>query len=255
MARSEKAKALAEKQKAQMKAEKLRKKNSTDPKDWGQIKQVVEAYKATARLDSKLNLYLGLTAVATFIVIGGLGLWTKVAWWAWVPLALMTALTAGMFVLTNRAKKATFSQYAGQPGSAELGMQGLNKKKYSYDVAITATRQLDVIHRVVGPCGVVLIGEGQPGRIKPLLASEAKKHEQVAYGTTVTTLVVGDGPNQVKLPELQKTIQKLPKTMQPHQLTEVKQRLKALDAVRPKAPIPKGPMPTMKGVNRALRGR
>ncbi len=252
---SDKAKALAAKQKAQMKAEKQRRKNSTDPKDWGQVKQVVEAYKATARIDNKLNPYLGLGALATILVIAGFGIWFKVAWWAWVPLALMTALTVGMFILTRRAKKATFTQYAGQPGSAEIGLQHLNKKKYTYDVAITATRQLDIIHRVVGPCGVVLIGEGQPGRVQPLLASEAKKHEQVAYGTKVTTLVLGDGSNQVKLPDLQKTIQKLPKTMETYQIAEVRQRLKALDAVRPKAPIPKGPTPTMKGINRAMRGR
>ena len=59
---SEKAKALAAKQKAQLKAEKQRRKQSNDPKDWGQVKQVVEAYKATARINPKTNLYLGLSA-------------------------------------------------------------------------------------------------------------------------------------------------------------------------------------------------
>ena len=47
----------------------------------------------------------------------------------------------------------------------------------------------------------------------------------------------------------------MPKSLQPFQIAEVKQRLRALDAVRPKAPVPKGPMPTPKGLNRAMRGR
>ena len=39
------------------------------------------------------------------------------------------------------------------------------------------------------------------------------------------------------------------------QRRQPRQRLRALDAVRPKAPLPKGPMPTPKGINRAMRGR
>jgi hypothetical protein len=38
-------------------------------------------------------------------------------------------------------------------------------------------------------------------------------------------------------------------------VTDVKARLRALDAARPKVPIPRGPLPSMKGVNRAMRGR
>ena len=51
---SEKAKALAAKQKAELQAEKLRRKNSTDPADWGRIRQIKEAYKATAKVDKPL---------------------------------------------------------------------------------------------------------------------------------------------------------------------------------------------------------
>jgi hypothetical protein len=108
---------------------------------------------------------------------------------------------------------------------------------------------------VVGDSGIVLIGEGQPSRVRPLLASEAKRHEQVAYGVTVTQLMMGDGANQVKLTDLQKHIEKLPKAIQPHMREQVLNRLRALDAVRPKAPVPRGPMPTPKGVKRAMRGR
>jgi hypothetical protein len=106
----------------------------------------------------------------------------------------------------------------------------------------------------------VLIGEGDPARLKPLIASEVKKHERVAYGVTVTTLVMGDGPGQVPLGKLAEYIKKLPKTLQPNQITDVRQRLRALDAVRPKVPVPKGPMPTSprqatKGSRQAMRGR
>jgi hypothetical protein len=54
-------------------------------------------------------------------------------------------------------------------------------------------------------------------------------------------------------------IRKMPKVLKPNQVTDVKQRLRALDAVRPPAPLPKGPMPTnprqVKGARQAMRGR
>ena len=66
---------------------------------------------------------------------------------------------------------------------------------------------------------------------------------------------MGDGPGQVPLEKLADHLKKAPKAIKPVQLTEVKQRLRALDAVRPKVPLPRGPMPTVKGLNRAMRGR
>jgi hypothetical protein len=124
---------------------------------------------------------------------------------------------------------------------------------------IAANRNRDVVHRTLGPGGLVLIGEGEPGRVRQLLASEMKKHERVAYGIPVTTVVMGDKAGQVPLDKLADHIRKLPKSLRPHQITDVKQRLRALDAVRPTVPVPKGPMPTsarqVKGARQAMRGR
>ena len=60
---SEKAKALAAQQKQERKAEKLRKKNSDDPRDWGRVRQIIEAYKRTNELDPELKWWT-LLAVA-----------------------------------------------------------------------------------------------------------------------------------------------------------------------------------------------
>lgn len=252
---SEKAKELAAKQKAQLKAEKLRKKNSTDPADWSRTRQFVETYKMTARNDKTFNWWVIGSALAAFALVGIIGLLTKTFWVLWVLAGLMAAFSAAMIVMVWRAKKAILKQAKGQAGSAYAALQMLNTKKYTYAPGINATRQLDVIHRVVGPCGIVLVGEGAASRVRPLLQQEARKHENVVTGTKVTQIMLGDADNQVSLEELQKHIEKMPKVLQAYQATEVVTRLKALDAVRPKAPLPKGPMPTPKGMNRALRGR
>ena len=234
---SEKAKELAAKQKAEIKAEKLRKKNSDDPRDWGRIRQFVEAYKRTNEVDPTTRWWMIGTALGTVAVIAAIGALSGLAWWAWLPLALMSGVLVAMVVLTRKAKTAMIKRYEGQPGSAEVALQMLSNKKYTYTMAIAVTRELDLVHRVVGPGGIVLIGEGQAGRARKLLSGELKRH------------------SQVKRADLQKRIEKMPKVLEPYQLTEIRSRLAAMDAVRPKAPLPKGPMPTAKGVNRALRGR
>ena len=251
---SEKAKELAAKQKAEVSALKLAKKNSTNPKDWPWYKQIWQTYKVTAENDPQLNWWLlgafGGTVVISIILGIILG-----AWWMWLLLGITGGLTAALWVMLDRAKKATFVRYAGQPGSAEVALSMLDKKKWFYTPVITATRQLDVVHRAVGPGGIILIGEGSPARVKALMASEAKKHEQVAYGVAVISIMMGDGEGQVPLAKLANHMKKLPKKLQASQVTDVKARLRALDAARPKVPIPRGPMPSMKGANRAVRGR
>jgi hypothetical protein len=173
-------------------------------------------------------------------------------------IGLLLGILAAMFMLVRRAKRATFKRYAGRAGSAEVALQMLPKKWISTP-GIAANRSRDVVHRTLGPGGLVLIGEGESGRVRQLLASEVKKHERVAYGITVTTIVMGDKEGQVPLEKLADHIRKLPKVLQPYQITDIKQRLRALDALRPPLPIPKGPMPTnprqVKGVRQAMRGR
>lgn len=251
---SEKAKELAARQKAEVKAAKLAKKNSNDPKDWGWWRQVSETYKMTVEADPQAQWLLLGAGLGTAILVSLVGIFVP-PWWMWLITGIMAGLVAALFVLLNRAKKSTYKRYAGKPGSAEVAFTMLDKKKYQYTAGITATKQLDLVHRVVGPAGIVLVGEGSPARLRAVLSSEAKKHEQVAYGVPVSTVLMGNGEGQVPLDKLADHLRKMPKAIKPVQLTEVKQRLRALDAVRPRVPMPRGPMPSPKGVNRAMRGR
>ena len=67
---------------------------------------------------------------------------------------------------------------------------------------------------------------------------------------------VGDGEGQVPLRKLVRHVTKLPKGLRPAEMTDVLNRLKAIDATRSSVPLPKGPVPTsMKGMRGNLRGR
>jgi hypothetical protein len=248
------AKALAKASRAEAR---LRRKNSTDPADMGRFRQIAQAYKVTHEFDPRLPfLLLGafLLPVVVGVVVGLV--WDHVIYLT--VMGVLVGVLLAMALLVRRAKRATYRRYAGQTGSAEVALSMLPKQWISTPV-IAATRQKDVVHRTLGPGGLVLIGEGEPSRVRQLLSGEARKHERVAYGVTVTTLVMGDAPNQVPLDKLADRIRKLPKILQPNQVTDLKQRLRALDAVRPVIGMPKGPMPTsarhVRGARQATRGR
>lgn len=254
MAKNDDAKAQL---KAAKQAEKARKKASTDPADMGRFKQIARAYQITHEHDKALPFIL----IGAFLLPIVVALVVSIFWRHPVYLTflgILAGLLLAMVMLVRRAKKATFKRYAGQAGSAEVALQML-PKQWVTSPAIAANKSMDAVHRALGPGGLVLIGEGEPGRLKQLLASEVKKHERVAYGVTVTTVIMGQKEGQIPLEKLADHIRKLPKTLQPNQITDVKMRLKALDAVRPQMPVPKGPMPTsprqMKGSKQAMRGR
>ncbi|WOP17595.1 DUF4191 domain-containing protein [Raineyella sp. LH-20] len=259
MAKSEAAKELAAKQKAARRAEKERKRSSDDPRDWGWWKQIVYAYKATAKVDKQLPLWMIGAFVAPILVAVIVAALLRGGWVMWIITGVMAGLVLAVLVLTRRMKHATLEQARGQVGSAAAALGMLNDKVWTHELGITGTRQQDLVHRVIGPSGVVLIGEGEPGRLKILLASEERKHAQLVTDLPVWVVQMGDRDGQVSLDDLAKYIRKLPKALDKYQITEVSSRVKALDAIRPRMSMPKGPMPTnarqVKGSRRALRGR
>lgn len=258
MAKSERAKALEAKQKAELKAKKLAKKNSTNPKDWGTMRQIKEVYRVTKEHDPNLGWVLLAAFLAPFLIIFGLTLWLSWGSWLgivlWTLLAIMTGIMVATIVLTRRAKRGTFKRYEGQAGSAEVALSMLPEKKWFSTPGIAVTRHYDAVHRTLGPGGLILVGDGEPGRLKNLLASEKKKHDQILYGVQTQVIQMGKGTGQIPLDQLTDHIRKLPKQLTPAQIDETRQRLRSLDSMRPKAPIPKGPM-NVKGARKAMRGR
>lgn len=255
MPKSQAAKELAAKQKAEAKAAKERRKNSDNPRDWGTWKQLVETYKMTRTTDPAVLWWsLGgfLVPLIVFVVIG---LFVK-PWWIYLIVGIFAGAAGAMWLFSRRARRSMYARFKGQPGSAEVALSQLDKKTWSATPVIAVNRHQDVIHRALGPGGLVLVAEGSGNGVRQLLASEKHRHEQVAFGVPVITFVMGEGKDQVPLEQLSTKIRKLPKTLNAAQIAEIKSRLGALDAMRPRLPMPKGPMPTSsKGARSAMRGR
>ncbi|WP_435769532.1 DUF4191 domain-containing protein [Nocardioides sp. SYSU DS0651] len=223
-------------------------------------RQVLETYRMSREVDPAIRWWM----LGSFLLFGGLGF----ALFYWVLPgdgtfslvmaivgALLIGLLAVMIVFGRRAQKAAFNRLDGQVGAAARALTML-RRGWVLEEVVGFTKQQDMVHRLVGPPGIVLVGEGNPGRLRQLMISERRKHERVAGDYPVHEVTVGKDEGQVPLPKLVKHVQKLGRQVKPAEITEIRQRLKALDAQRGKMPLPKGPIPTsMKGMRGNLRGR
>jgi hypothetical protein len=226
---------------------------STEKKQ-GRLKQIRSAYQLTKKSEPRIGLLLAAIFLGVAGVFVALGLLLGPAL-IWIPLGVPIALLATTMVFGRRVEKAAYSQIEGQSGAAASALQTL-RRGWHVSPAIAVTKNADIVHRVVGRPGIVLVGEGQPSRVKNLLAAEKKKHVRVAGGAPVTEIIAGEGEGEIGIRKLTKHVMKLPATMSPSEITDLLQRLKALDAVRPQVPMPKGPIPTsLKGARQAMRGR
>jgi Domain of unknown function (DUF4191) len=238
----------------------MAKDSTTEPEKTGRIRQFIDTYQMTRKGDARIGLWL----IGSFVLVGAVGF---VVFEFLLPgdglvhvvLAVVGALLFGslaaLIIFGRRAQKSAYAQMEGQPGAAAAALRML-RRGWKTDPAVAFTKQQDVVHRVVGPPGIVLIGEGNANRLRQLLATERRKHERVASEVPIHEVVCGNGEGEVPLPKLARYVQKLGRKVKPAEMTDILNRLKALDAQRSNIPIPKGPVPTsMKGMRGNMRGR
>jgi hypothetical protein len=161
--------------------------------------------------------------------------------WLWPLIGLPMALLSGALVFGRRAERAAYTQIEGQPGAA---MAALGTLRGGWDVtpAVAVNKHQDVVHRVVGRPGVILVGEGtSANRVTNLLTQEKRRHARVVGETPVIDVIVGNEPDQVPLRRVAKHVMKLPRSLRPAEVTELRSRLRAL-GTQP-LPMPKGPLP------------
>ncbi len=217
--------------------------------------QMRQAFTLTRQNDPRLVPYLVIAFVgvgAVFYLLTSLltgGIWLPV-----VP-AVLFGLLAALFLFSRRAQSSAYQQAEGQAGAAAYVLGQLRGEWRKTD-AVAGTPQLDAVHRLLGRPGVVLIGEGVPQRVKPLLAQEKKRIARLAGDAPIYDVVVGRGEGEVPLAKLNAHLMKLPRNLSKEQVVALDRRLAALGTQRPA--LPRGPMPAgakMRSVQRAARRR
>lgn len=216
--------------------------------------QIFQAFKMQRREDKMLIPWM----LGAFLVVAGVmfGIgWLFGVQWFMLPLGIMLGLLVAMIIFGRRVQRNVYRKADGQPGAAAWALDNL-RGKWRVSQAVAGTTQLDAVHRVIGRPGVVLIGEGAPHRLKPLLAQEKKRVSRVVGQTPIYDMIVGQEEGQVPLRKLQSNLTKLPRNINVAQMDTLEKRLSALASRG--ASMPKGPMPQgakLKNVQRTMKRR
>jgi len=204
----------------------------------GRLKQVGMVAGFIRKQDPKaLPIIIG-SGAAVLVVLVVVGLLTGLAALL-IPLGVLLGVLTSMLLFGRYGQSAQYAAIAGQPGAAAAVVQSM-RGNWTVTPAVAANRNMDIVHRVVGKPGVVLIGEGSKVGLASLISAEKKRMARIKYAVTISEIQIGSEPGQIQIRDLQRTLLKLPRTLKPAEVTDLNSRLKALP---PSLQAPKGPMP------------
>lgn len=220
--------------------------------------QVWQAFQMQRKQDKALiPIMLG-----AFLGVGLLFFLIGTVWgnrWILLITGLILGAALAMFLFTRRLQRSVYERAEGQTGAAAWALENLRSGMgiaWRTKTGVAMTRQMDVLHRVVGVPGVVLVGEGNRGHLKKLIQQQERRIEKLTPGVPVHVMMVGSGEGEVPLKKLQSSLMKLPKVYKKNEVYEIAGRLEAMDNLNAGPGIPKGPLPNngkMAGMNRAAR--
>ena len=208
------------------------------------MRQLLRVYKITAKNDPTalwlailgFLLVLGASFLIGFLV-NGLG---TLGFWLWIATGVLSAALTFMIVMSRRAERNAYIQIEGQAGAVGAVLDSQIRRSWRASPMPIAVnpKSRDAVYRMIGPAGVVLIGEGPSARVQQMLDDESRRIARSAPGVQIHKVRVAiDGG--VRLYELLKTVYKLKKSLTRSEVSAVANRLDSL-AGASALPIPKG---------------
>ncbi|KAA0917216.1 DUF4191 domain-containing protein [Dietzia sp. ANT_WB102] len=223
--------------------------------------QMWQALKIQSKQDKLLWPLMIGALVVSMVVFFLLGTLWGGEWWM-LPLGVLTGLMLAMVIFSRRVQGTVYGKAEGQPGAAAWALDQL-RSGWRVNQAVAATTSFDAVHRVVGRCGIVIVGEGEPRRLKPLMAQEKKKVARVVGDTPIYELIVGNeegaSPEQVPLRKLNRRLTRYPMNISRAKVDALDTRLRALSTKTgvqnqmPKGPVPQGAK--VRSIQRSARRR
>ncbi|BFU46166.1 hypothetical protein KRMM14A1004_44030 [Krasilnikovia sp. MM14-A1004] len=217
------------------------------------LKQIGQVVGFTAKQDKwfvplvAAAVLIPLALTVLVVLLGG-GL-------VWIPIGIMIALLGALIVLNLRSNAAMMNAAEGQPGAAASILENM-RGDWRVRPAASSTTQFDMVHVVIGRPGVILLGEGQPQRVRNLMSQEKRRLAKVIGNAPLYDYVIGTEEGQLSIRKLRTTVMRLPRNLSGKDVNALDKRLGALMArpQMPKGAIPKNMRPS-KGAFRQQRPR
>jgi hypothetical protein len=217
---------------------------AADPASMGRIRQIRMVAGIIRKSDPKaLPITIG-SGVAVLAVLLVVGLLTGLAPLL-IPFGVLLGVLVSMILFGRYAQSSQYKMMEGQPGAAAAVVQSMSSRRgmrgnWTVTPAIAGNRNMDIVHRVVGRPGIVLIGEGSPTGLATLMAAEKRRMSRIKYDVPITEVQIGEQKGQIPVRDLERTLMRLPRTLRPAAVSELNRRLKALP---PSLQAPRGPIP------------
>ncbi len=218
--------------------------------------QLWQAFTMQRKEDKRLLPYM----IGAFVPIVGVsvavGVWAGgFTMFTMIPLGVLLGALVAFIIFGRRAQRTVYRKAEGQTGAAAWALENL-RGKWRVSPGVAATGHFDAVHRVIGRPGVILVAEGSPARVKPLLAQEKKRTARLVGEVPIYDIIVGNGDDEVPLAKLERHLTRLPANITVKQMDTLESRLAALGSRAGAGVMPKGPLPgnaKMRGVQRTVR--
>jgi hypothetical protein len=220
--------------------------------------QLWQAFNMQRKEDKRLLPYMMGAFLLIVAVSVAVGVWSGgFTMITMIPLGVMLGALVAFIIFGRRAQRSVYRKAEGQTGAAAWALENL-RGKWRVTPGVAATGHFDAVHRVLGRPGVILVGEGSAGRVKPLLAQEKKRTARLVGEVPIYDIVVGNGEGEIPLAKLERHLTRLPANITVKQMDSLESRLSALGTRAGTAATPKGPLPAnakLRGVQRTARRR
>lgn len=218
--------------------------------------QLWQAFNLQRKEDKRLLPYM----IGAFVLIVGAsvalgfagGTFSRVTM---IPLGVVLGGLVAFIIFGRRAQRSVYQKADGQIGAAAWALDNL-RGKWRVTPTVSGTGNFDAVHRVLGRPGVILVAEGSPSRVKPLLAQEKKRTARLVGDVPIYDIIVGNDEGHVPLAKLERYLNKLPANIPVKQIDALESRMAALGSRMGPTAMPKGPLPPgakLRGVQRTVR--
>ncbi|MDO5061021.1 MAG: DUF4191 domain-containing protein [Actinomycetaceae bacterium] len=217
-----------------------------------------DAYKITKRSFPQLPWWLLLATVAVVGSIATINYFLGAHWIFNLFFSLTFLFLTPLMILGWLVKKALYRQIDGHTGAVYGVISQIRTGWTVEKQPIAANRQQDLVWRMFGRAGVVLLAEGPKARVSELVDRERKQTQRVVSNVPVHVIYVGNDEGQVALENVEKALRKLPKALRRDEVPLVANRLQALSNVKMQGGMPHSIDPAKaraKVSRRAFRGR
>lgn len=240
---------MADAKKAQKKAAEKEAKAAQRAQRKQNYSQMWQAFNIQRKNDKMLVPLMLLALIGVSLAFFGIGMLFNSEWWM-LPIGIALGIMLAMFIFTRRVERSVYDQAENQPGAAGWALENMRSgpgMAWRAKSAIAVNTHMDAVHRVIGNPGIVLVGEGEMHRVKPLMAQAEKKLNRVSGGVPIYKMYAGEGEGQVRIRNLQRELMKLPRNYKKDEVYALANKIEAMDSVvgsaqtgLPKGPIPKG---------------